>query len=222
MLTKDNITGLILAGGAGRRVAGQDKGLLKLNGKMLIQRQIEWFQPQVNNILISANRNLSSYQRFGYPVLTDKAANSTAQKGNIADHAVKIKDKMLNAFNGPLFGLLQGLENCKTSHLFVLPVDQPFLPADVLARLVEYFNSQYELNGNDAKSSISGYLKSSTREHYLCLLIAKQYRDELVNSLANQNYRVKDFLKRCDINGIDLELSEAELANLNHSSDFSR
>ena len=68
---KNNITGLILAGGAGRRVGGADKGLLKYAGLTLIEHQIEWFKPQVKTLLISANRNISQYQNFGYSVLKD-------------------------------------------------------------------------------------------------------------------------------------------------------
>jgi len=51
------VSGLILAGGRGRRVAEQDKGLLTLHGKRMVERQLEWFSSQVENVKISANRN---------------------------------------------------------------------------------------------------------------------------------------------------------------------
>lgn len=110
MCNQQDITILILAGGAGRRMGGEDKGLLKFQGEKLIDKQISWANRQVKTILISANRNLTEYQKFGFPVLED------------AD----------NEFSGPLTGVLKGLQKCETQWLFVQPIDVPNLPANTL------------------------------------------------------------------------------------------
>lgn len=52
-------------------MGGQDKGLLPLAGEPLIVHSIRRLQPQVAELLISANRNLAIYQTFGHRVIGD-------------------------------------------------------------------------------------------------------------------------------------------------------
>ncbi|MDR2711237.1 MAG: molybdenum cofactor guanylyltransferase [Burkholderiales bacterium] len=68
---ENNITGLILSGGQGRRVGGVDKGLLLLDHRPLIAHAVARLRPQVGALFINANRNLSRYAAFGYPVISD-------------------------------------------------------------------------------------------------------------------------------------------------------
>ena len=70
-LARSNITGVILAGGLARRMGGVDKGLIDLRGQPLVAHVIAALEPQVENIIISANRDLDRYTEFGYPVVTD-------------------------------------------------------------------------------------------------------------------------------------------------------
>ena len=58
----ENVTGIILAGGKARRMRGQDKGLIEINGKMMIQYVLDALKTQVKGILINANRNVSEYE----------------------------------------------------------------------------------------------------------------------------------------------------------------
>jgi molybdenum cofactor guanylyltransferase len=107
------ITGLILAGGQGRRMGGVDKGLQRLDGRPLVAHVIDRLAPQVDTVLVNANRNLDAYARFGYPVLADR----------------------IEGFAGPLAGLHAGLTDCATALLVCLPCDSPFLPSDLVSRL---------------------------------------------------------------------------------------
>lgn len=107
------ITGLILAGGASRRMDGLDKGWIECNGRPLIEHAIAAIRPQVDQVIISANRHLDDYRALGYPVLEDK----------IEGHA------------GPLAGILQGLERADTPLLQIVPVDAPALPLHLVERL---------------------------------------------------------------------------------------
>ena len=107
------ITGVILAGGQGRRMGGVDKGLRELRGKPMIEWVLERFAPQVDSVLINANQNLELYARFGHPVITDE----------------------IGGFAGPLAGLQCALSAARHPLVATVPCDSPFLPADLVARL---------------------------------------------------------------------------------------
>ena len=107
------VTGVILAGGRGRRMGGVDKGLKPLRGKPMVQWVIERFSPQVDEVLINANQNLEAYARFGYRVIPDR----------------------IDGFVGPLAGLQRGLAEARHDLVATVPCDSPFLPPDLIARL---------------------------------------------------------------------------------------
>ena len=94
-------------------MGGEDKGLLKLKDKPLAQWVLARIAPQVDEILISANRNLDSYLGFGYPVLPDKT----------------------EGYAGPLAGIARGLLDARHELILSVPCDTPFLPDDLVARL---------------------------------------------------------------------------------------
>jgi molybdopterin-guanine dinucleotide biosynthesis protein A len=109
------IHGVILAGGEGRRMGGADKALLLLDGRALVSHAIDRLLPQVEALAISANGEPARLARFGLPVLPD--------------------DRPM----GPLSGILAGLRRAAAqgaSHLVSAPVDVPFLPPDLVPRLL--------------------------------------------------------------------------------------
>ncbi len=108
-----NITGVVLAGGRGQRMNGQDKGLLSLCGRPLVAHALDALRPQVAQLLISANRNLETYSKLGVPVLTDS----------------------LPGFQGPLAGMLTAMRAAKTDWVLFVACDTPQLPGDLAARL---------------------------------------------------------------------------------------
>ncbi|MFT3736165.1 MAG: molybdenum cofactor guanylyltransferase MobA [Rhodocyclaceae bacterium] len=110
-----SITGLILAGGLGTRMGGADKGWVEFEGRSLIERLIAQLQPQVDKLIISANRNLERYAALGFPVVTDLRP----------DHA------------GPLAGIETGLSVCETDWLLTCPVNTLNLPADYAQRMLQ-------------------------------------------------------------------------------------
>lgn len=112
-MTKESITGLVLAGGQGRRMGGVDKGLVLLRGRPLVEHVIERLRPQVSTLLINANQNSERYAAYGHPVVADDLAG----------------------FAGPLAGLQAGLTRASTPLLVTAPCDSPFLPADLVQRL---------------------------------------------------------------------------------------
>jgi len=108
-----DITGLVLAGGQGRRMGGVDKGLVLLDGKPLVQHVLERLAPHVGELLINANQNGGAYARFGHPVVPDA----------------------IGGFAGPLAGLHAGLVRARTPLVITAPCDSPFLPHDLVERL---------------------------------------------------------------------------------------
>src|SRR6185295_14379492 len=109
----NRVTGVVLAGGQGRRMGTVDKGLQLLRGKPMVAAVIERLAPQVDEILINANQNLDAYARFGHRVVPDA----------------------IGGFAGPLAGLHAGLSMAKHPLVLTVPCDSPFLPADLYARL---------------------------------------------------------------------------------------
>ena len=107
------ITGVVLAGGMGRRMGGVDKGLQTLRGRPMAAWVVERLQPQVGPLIINANQNLDRYAEFGCPVVPDQIPD----------------------FAGPLAGLHAALSAARTPLVVTAPCDSPFLPEDLVFRL---------------------------------------------------------------------------------------
>jgi molybdopterin-guanine dinucleotide biosynthesis protein A len=109
----DKVTGVVLAGGQGRRMGGVDKGLQLLRGKPMAQWAIERLAPQVDEVLINCNQNLDAYARFGHRLVPDE----------------------IGGFAGPLAGLHAGLKAAAHPLVVSVPCDSPFLALDLVERL---------------------------------------------------------------------------------------
>ena len=108
-----SVTGIVLAGGQGRRMGSVDKGLALLLGRPMAAHVIERFAPQVDEILINANRNMTEYMALGHAVIPDA----------------------IGGYAGPLAGLHVGLTHAAHPLVATVPCDSPFLPLDLVARL---------------------------------------------------------------------------------------
>ena len=106
-------TGVILAGGQGSRMGGRDKGLVQLHNQPLYQHVLQRLQPQVDSVLISANRHLDQYQLSGCKVITDT----------------------LPDWPGPLAGMLSGLRHSQSEWVVFCACDTPYIPQDFVLRL---------------------------------------------------------------------------------------
>ena len=115
MISTNQITGLILAGGRAQRMGGIDKGLIALNNQPLIELAIAKLTGQVGCMQINANRNLTQYASYGYPIVSDDTAD----------------------FSGPLAGFAAGLRTCKSEYLVTIPCDTPLFPSDLVKRMGE-------------------------------------------------------------------------------------
>jgi molybdopterin-guanine dinucleotide biosynthesis protein A len=107
------VTGLILAGGQGRRMGGVDKGLQSLRGRPMVEWVLERLAPQVTEVILNANQHHAEYARYGWRVVGDE----------------------IGGFAGPLAGLHAGLKANAHPFLVTVPCDSPFLPRDLVSRL---------------------------------------------------------------------------------------
>ena len=107
------VTAVILAGGRALRMGGEDKGLVLLCDRPMIQWVLDRLSPQVTKILISANRNKAQYAELGYRIVADNA----------------------NDFQGPLAGIAAALAQTDTPWLVSVPCDSPLIPLDLIGRL---------------------------------------------------------------------------------------
>lgn len=107
------ITGVILAGGQGRRLGGRDKGLVPFRQRTLVDWVIGSLKPQVATLLINANRNHLTYAAFGYPVIADDLAG----------------------YQGPLAGFASAMAAACTPWILTVPCDGPFVAPDLGMRL---------------------------------------------------------------------------------------
>lgn len=112
-IAREDVTGIVLAGGMGRRMGGVDKGLVPLAGRPLVAHVLERLAPQAGAIIVNANQNRDRYAAYGHPVVADE----------------------VGGFAGPLAGLHAGMTAATTPYVVTVPCDSPFLPADLVARL---------------------------------------------------------------------------------------
>lgn len=120
---RSDITGIVLAGGQGRRMGNVDKGFVDFGGRPLVAHVIARLAPQVATIVVNANRNAERYAAFGYPVVADA----------------------VGGYAGPLAGLHAGLSAAKTDFVATSPCDSPFLPDDLVARLAGAFGAPIDI-----------------------------------------------------------------------------
>jgi molybdenum cofactor guanylyltransferase len=127
METQTKVTGVILAGGLARRMNNQDKGLIPFKGQPMIAYALGAMKTVVDQSLISANRNIPEYQKFGLPIVRDQT----------------------DSFDGPLAGVFAAMVFAKTGSLLVMPCDSPLVRANHLQKLLS------TLTGNDAEVAVA-------------------------------------------------------------------
>lgn len=130
----NQVTAVILSGGRGQRMAGEDKGWLELKDEAFIEHALKRLQQQTSNIMISANRTLDRYQQLGIKVVTDQHAN----------------------YPGPLAGIYAALTAMQTEWLLTVPCDTPLFPGDLLQRFITALQKQ---PNNIAVASDGQYLQ---------------------------------------------------------------
>jgi molybdopterin-guanine dinucleotide biosynthesis protein A len=188
MITANQITGLILAGGRAQRMGGIDKGLIPFHGKPLIESTITRLKPQVGTILINANRSITKYSHYGYPVLMDETPD----------------------FSGPLAGFSVGLKHCKSPYLLTSPCDSPLLPTDLAEKMAG------ELEGKNLELVFASSKEDDGKiwsQPVFCLM-RRDLKDSLDTFLSKGDLKIDRWFKELRSGTVVFENAQA-FANVN-------
>lgn len=119
--TQTPVLGVILAGGASRRMGGTDKFLMLLKNKPILEHIIDRLRPQVSDLIINSN-NPDVLNQYDLEVVPD-----------------------IKAGLGPLGGLSAALSYAKRKgyeKIVTVPCDTPFIPNDFLEKLLNNDNQK--------------------------------------------------------------------------------
>ena len=161
-----SIVGVLLAGGQSRRMGGGDKALRPLAGRSLLDHVRARLGPQVAALVLNANGDPSRFARFALPVMADS----------------------IPGFPGPLAGILAGLDWTARNRpdcpfVVSVPTDAPFLPRDLVARLVA---------GLEAEGAELACAASGGQPHPVVGLWPVRLREELRLALVGEEIRKVD------------------------------
>ena len=157
------VTGLVLAGGLGRRMGGVDKGLQLLRGEPMVMHVLRRLAPQVDAVLVNANQNADAYTSIAAPF------------------DARVVPDIVGGFAGPLAGLHAGLAAATTPLLVTVPCDSPFLPGDLVARL------RAAIDSDGAQIAVA---KTGTQAHPVFALVDVSVRENLAAFLESGGRKI--------------------------------
>lgn len=157
MYGAERVAAVILAGGQGQRMGGADKGLLDYRGRPLVEWVRAVVAPQVDELLISANRNREAYAAYGHRVVSDT----------------------LPDYPGPLAGVLASMQSVTADWLGVVPCDTPHLPADLIPRLLAAARQAQvplAVAADDARTHPTCFMVRTDQRENLVAFLAREER----------------------------------------------
>jgi molybdopterin-guanine dinucleotide biosynthesis protein A len=200
-------TGFVTAGGGSKRM-GEDKALLKLGSRTVIEYVIEALQPVTTGVAVIANR--PEYRRFGLPVFADT-----------------------NAGIGPLEAIRTALENSPTPLVILAGCDMPFLSSDLFALLLDIADQQPPMTP-DPRLLIPDFpyavvpLNEAGMPEPLCAVYAARALPTVTEMIDSGVRKVSQLFNRlpCRLVSFDeirhLENSSIFFENLNTPQDYER
>lgn len=201
MLIREDILGVILAGGQGRRMGFVDKPLIEIGGEIGVNGAVldhisDRLKPQVTRMIINANAAQDVYRRYCDDVVADS----------------------VNGFLGPLAGILTALDwaamNTGFSHIMTLPGDAPFIPRDLVAKMVTAYNEMPDDSERLVRATSNG------RTHPVIGLWPVSIRAGLRDNLINKDIRKIDrFTEAYQIKDVDFEGVPDPFFNINTDDD---
>ncbi|KUZ36801.1 molybdenum cofactor guanylyltransferase MobA [Burkholderia territorii] len=169
-----SVTGLLLAGGRATRMDGADKGLQLLDGTPLALHVLRRLSPQVDEMLISANRNADCYAELGAPFDARIVPDDTPD------------------FPGPLAGLLAGMRAARAPLVACSPCDTPYLPTDLVARLLAALDAHQA----DIAMAVTVDAQQARSPQPTCALLRTSLADDLAAGLAAGERKVRAWYAR--------------------------
>lgn len=192
MDTDRDVEGLILCGGSGSRMHGEEKGLREFRGKPAVAIAADVLAPLCRVVHISANRNLEAYEALDLgPVRADRR----------------------DGFQGPLAGVEQLAPHLQADVLLLLPCDMPLLSGEVPTRLLTVLRSEPELQLT--------YARGNGRDHFLCAALRRLALQELSAYLDDGHRAVRTWYATLTHRAVDFSPpSSLGLRNFNHPDDW--
>ena len=190
-----DISGVILAGGRGRRMANNilqedvEKGLINFLGQPMVAHVAQRLAPQVSQVFINANQHIATYKNLGYPVIKD----------NISGYA------------GPLAGLHAGLKINKSPYLLTVPCDSPLLPVNLAERLLS------SLLANDADIAIA---RTGAQVHPVFCLCKQSLLSNLENYLKTGSRKFDAWYAKLKFVEVSFDDNPNAFANINTPEDL--
>jgi len=191
-IIQQDVTTIILAGGEGRRLKGQDKGLIKIHGRSLVAHALDTFSPITTQVIISANRNIEDYKSYGFPVITDNGP----------------------CYQGPLAGISSCLNATQTPYAFVVACDMPSVPASIIKRLYTGLKTQQGAQIALAHDGI--------RSQPLCLLLSSQLKSSLKQTLKRKELKVLRWINDQNSVTVDCSDIKDSFKNINTTTDLAQ
>lgn len=180
---------VVLAGGKSSRM-GQDKALMMLGDKMIIQRVLDTVSSVFDEVYISGNR-------FHYSIFS---------KGIIEDNVVQ---------KGPMGGIYSALEYCKED-LFVCSCDMPFISSELIRKIIReriddrisvmnYNDKIYPVLGVYPYSVMEAFRNSISNNHLRMISLLEEQsayyiqsennlEDQLLNINTPENFRKAEII----------------------------
>ena len=183
-----NTSAVILAGGRGRRVGGKDKGLLIWGKEPLIQHIYKRIEPQVNQVIVSCNRNFDQYK-------------------NLVD--VFVPDDR-DGYCGPLAGIEAACNLIPSDYAIVIPCDAPSLPLDLVARLIYPLERQKNIEVT--------YAWDGLRSQFLFTAIRSEVFSSITPCLDAGGRSLKDWHSYVKTGEVDFSDKIDAFDNINYES----
>lgn len=188
-MQRQDVTAIVLAGGRATRWGGRDKGLIEVAGRPMISHVLDALATQVDQIIISANRNLEEYRAFGVPVVTDATGD----------------------FLGPLAGIASGLRAASTDWVAIAPCDSPLLASSYIDRLASARDARPE--------TAVAVAHDGDRIQPAFALIRRELLDDLEAFLASGERKLDRWYARHPMQPVNFSDSTDSFLNINRAED---
>jgi molybdenum cofactor guanylyltransferase len=186
---RQDITGVVLAGGRARRMGGEDKGLIRVDGEAMVVHALRGLAPQVGTLLVNANRNQERYAELGgCDVIADADSD----------------------YAGPLAGMASAMGRATTRYILTVPCDSPLLAAHLGERL---FGA---LLADDAEVSVA---HDGTRMQPVFALLECALGQSIVAYLASGGRKIDAWYAQRRLAIADLSADPDMFLNINTPQD---
>ncbi len=182
-MSRRPVSGVLLAGGLGRRMGGGDKPLKTLGGRPILDLVLERAREQVDHLILNVNGDTERFSNYGLPIASD----------------------VVEGYAGPLAGILTGMEWSRDNvsdveWMVSFATDAPFFPLDMVERLIRETN---EAGADMACARTQG------RTHPVFALWPVRLADDLRHAMIDEDMRKIDrWTERYDILHVDFDVSD--------------